>query len=96
MVRGFQGGLIERGEQRNMKVRLFFETFHLITRRLKRTTIQHNFSKAMIRTLYQFCLKLNESDKQDQSEKHLGHDLPQELSEVVFFLNVKHAVILNF
>ena len=72
-------------------MRLFFETFHLITSRLKRTTIQINHSKAMLRTLYQFCLKLNESDKQDQSEKHLGQNVPQELSEVCLYFFKKIA-----
>ena len=66
-------------------MRLFFETFHLITGRLKKPTIQINFSKAMIRTLYQFCLKLNESDRQDESEMHLGQNVPLELSEVCIF-----------
>ena len=45
----------------------------------------------MLRTLYQFCLKLNESDKQDQSEKHLGQNVPQELSEVCLYFFKKIA-----
>ena len=40
----------------------------------------------MIRSLYKFCLKLNESETQDVSTVHLGHDIPQELSEVSIFL----------
>ena len=35
----------------------------------------------MIRTLYQVCSNLNESD-QDIVEPHLGINIPQELSEV--------------
>ena len=35
----------------------------------------------MIRTLYQVCSNLNESD-QDTTGPHLGNNIPQELNEV--------------
>ena len=53
----------------------------------------------MIRTLYQFCLKLNESSEhQDESATRLGQNVPQELSEVsiiIKFLSSMQSLTIN-
>ena len=75
MVGGFQDLDIERGEQRKPSIWL--------PDVLRELQYKLFFLKAMIRTLYQFCLKLNESSEhQDESATRLGQNVPQELSEV--------------
>ena len=48
----------------------------------------------MIRTLYQVCSNLNESD-QDMVEPHLGINIPQELSEVRIKIRLAIGIMIN-